>query len=307
MPLEPYPPVYGQAPFPAVTSPAARASPHKRRIWPFAFAASLVVVILGAGTAVAFNLYGSFVADQEAKPEAVTKPDSYDDLPIDPPGDGYLDDYPDDYPDDPSDGDTWKSGTYTLDEIKERAGVDSLPNTNVDGVCSPGLFEVGQGKDIEAGLYYFEGSPSVEGQFLRFKRIGTTENYTLESYILYFGHYFCPLNEGETVVFLTPTDAHMRPAPMDPLTVGDTITSGCYRVGIDIPAGTYKASIQPDLPLYATQNCGVYVMEDLLFDYGSIVDACYFYDVGEYYTVNLEEGQYVELYLAVMVKVSMVV
>ena len=51
--------------------------------------------------------------------------------------------------------------------VEEEYG--SLPSRLEDGAGTPGIFEVGVGKDLEPGLYYLEGSQTEESNFLVFE------------------------------------------------------------------------------------------------------------------------------------------
>ena len=75
------------------------------------------------------------------------------------------------------------------------------------------------------------------------------------------------------------------------------ICNGCYRVGVDIPAGTYTITAAPVDDPEVTDECAAYVMDDLDFDDDSIVDTQYVIPGGKQ-TVTVVDGQYLELFAA---------
>ena len=71
--------------------------------------------------------------------------------------------------------------------------------------------------------------------------------------------------------------------------------SGLYRVGQDIPAGTYTITVSPDAPHNASQDYAAYVMKDLDFDDDSIIDSKPLLR-GSTQTVTVEDGEWLELF-----------
>lgn len=217
--------------------------------------------------------------------------DTYDDYSYD-----YDYDYNYDYLDDLYDDEETIDATLTLEEIKGLAADE--PSKIEEGKCTTGAFEVGTGKDIGAGLYFLEGNQTEEGSFMVFEK-ESKDSYTLVSSVVYFGNYYAELESDEVIVFLTPVDAKFYPASESTMVVGDVIESGCYRVGIDIPAGDYTVSYQKGFVEDASQESGVYVMKDLEWDDDSIIESKNII-AGGTHTITAKEGQYVELYGAVM-------
>ena len=76
--------------------------------------------------------------------------------------------------------------------------------------------------------------------------------------------------------------------------------SGLYRVGEDIPAGTYTVTIEPEAAAEADNECGAFVMRDLAFGSGSITDEKYVVRGGSQ-TVTVKDGDWLELYAATAV------
>lgn len=279
----------------------------KTKIWPWVLAICLVVGILGIGGCVSLAVYLSAQPSYSSQGIYQDFKDEYKD---------YSDDYSDDYYDDwydyyndnnedfdkkydefNDDSKNNSSNILSLDEIKSLgAGFDSKI---VDGVCSTGMYEAG--KDIDAGLYYLEGSQKNEGRFVVFEQSPSEKGYRLTQAVGYYGNYFVDLAEGDIIIFAAPDDAHMYSAEKASIETGKTINSGCYRVGKDIPAGKYQVSYQQNEADSSkdSQGAGVYVMKDLEWNSGSIVES-YGLMPGSRHTITVTDGQYVELYHGTM-------
>lgn len=269
-----YPPYGGQPPYPYQPYPTAPVPPKKRKVWPWVLIAILVVFVLGIGGCVGC-VACSVAADRNY---SGTYDDTYDY------GSG-SDSY--DY----SDG-------YTLDFIKDLGS--SLANTVADGQYSPGVYEVGVGKDMEPGLYYLGGSQTAEGEFYVFERMDDGTGYEVTEMVCYFGSYFAQLEDGDVIVYWgAGDDSRLCAAAQAPAAPTAPYPSGCYRVGTDIPAGTYTITAQEGAnSIEASQEAAAYAMKDLEFDDDSIVDTKYVVPGGTQ-TITLTDGQYLELYLAV--------
>lgn len=284
---------YGQQPYSAAPQPpygypvqppypAPPAQP-KKKAWPWVLAGCLLVFLLGIGGCVGCvscammidsNYNGSF--------------DPYYDDEYDGPYDPFSDDYSYNYP-------YGDSGYLTYEAIKEAAG--DLPNEIVDGNCSSGVYRVGAGQDIEPGRYFFEGSMDEEGYFSVFDSAGSSGGYDIESAISYFGNYFADLEEGDLVVFMGAGDDRMYLADKADFKPEAPYDSGLYRVGTDIPAGTYTVTAQDEAAAVADQDSAAFVMKNLDFDDDSITDTKYVLKGGSQ-TVTVKDGEWLELFAA---------
>lgn len=291
---------YGQQPYGAAPQPpygypvqppypAPPAQP-KKKAWPWVLAGCLLVFLLGIGGCVGCvscammidsNYNGSF--------------DPYYDDEYDGPYDPFSDDYSYNYPYGDSSGSYDGSGYLTYEAIKEAAG--DLPNEIVDGNCSSGVYRVGAGQDIEPGRYFFEGSMDEEGYFSVFDSAGSSGGYDIESAISYFGNYFGDLEEGDLVVFMGAGDDRMYLADKADFKPEAPYDSGLYRVGTDIPAGTYTVTAQDEAAAVADQDSAAFVMKNLDFDDDSITDTKYVLKGGSQ-TVTVKDGEWLELFAA---------
>jgi hypothetical protein len=243
----------------------------KHKIWPWVIALCLLVDILIVGGAVAYN---ALVLTQPTVVEEYHPEEEYD---------GYN-----------SDDSASGVETYTLGEI-ETLGY-GLPQVSSGGKHSPGLYTVGKGQDIEAGLYYLEGSQTTQGSFYHFKA-STNDTYELLARVIYFGNYYAELEEGDVIVFFEPVSCTMFLAKSQDITFTEPLQSGLYRIGTDIPAGTYTFYVQKEAAANASQTSGVYLMRDLNWDENSFIDSYLLFSF-ESYTLTVEDGDILELYAA---------
>ena len=143
-------------------------------------------------------------------------------------------------PDDLPDSDYY--GGFTLSDIKEAAG--DLPcDIDDEGKAAPGVYVVG--RDIDEGLYFLQGNPSTESECYLFDPEGFG-TYNMDAAVTYTGNYFADLEDGQVVVFMpSSTSMLMIPADQADFQPQAPYASGLYRVGQDIPAGTYTITVSP--------------------------------------------------------------
>lgn len=265
----------------------------QNKVWPWVLIACLVLALVGMGGCVGCIACTAVLSESER---------SYSD-------DYYYDDYYyDDYygfeeDDDYYDGygyeydayDELYTSTYTLADIQSL--ITTEKSEIIEGKCTTGLYVVGE--DIDPGIYFLEGNQTTEGSFIIFDQ-ESKDAYTVSASVVYYGNYFAELEKGDVIFFSTPSDSLMYPAADTSIEVTDPIQSGLYRVGIDIPAGTYTVSYQTGAPTEASQESGVYIMKDLEWDEDSILEDHYLIEGGSH-TITVTDGQYVELFLATMV------
>jgi len=285
-------PGYPQGPYPPQPGYMAAPLQKKRHVWPWVLAACVLVALLGVGIGAAVVTWIN--STSVVAPDNDTRP--YDDYP-------YNDDSP--YTYDFGDGlgdipDEAAVPTYTLDDLKGLAAGTQSKVT--DGRCTTGVYQVGKGKDIPAGFYYLEGSQTTEGEFYLYRQDASGGTYSLYAPIVYFGSYFADLQEGDVIVFLAPESAHMYQLPLgtpfDP-TLQPPYLSGCYRVGVDIPAGTYRVAYQESAADEASGEPGAFIMKDMDWNDDSMLEAYYVMRGGSH-TITVQDGQFLELYAAEM-------
>lgn len=104
------------------------------------------------------------------------------------------------------------------------------------------------------------------------------------------------LEEDEVLVLIN--DGTMTPLASMDETFSEPYTSGTYRVGTDIPAGTYQLQLGE-----ADDYSACYVMKDLEFSDSSYLLETYYIEGDQPDEVTLQEGTYIELYNMTMTKI----
>lgn len=274
-PMPPYP---GQAPYAGAPVP-----PQKKKVWPWVLGACLLILVLGIGGCVSCTT-AAIVSDiADSRYNSSSKPYGYD----------Y--DYNYDYGLDSADP-LDALGGFSLDTIKKTFSLSDGKLEN--GKYTPGVYEVGADKTLMPGTYFIEGSQTAEGNFYAFVSSTKNAEYRLDSSIVYFGNYFVEVKEGDIVAFEAPA-SEMRMYPLTEATFSPQAPyqSGLYRVGTDIPAGSYTINAIPEAMATATQESAAFVMKDLEFNTDSITDTKYVLPGGTQ-TVTVKDGDYLELYAA---------
>ncbi len=257
-----------------------------KKIWPWILLTAILCFILGSAfgcvsCSLVSNLSYQYVQNDDSYSESNSSDDEdlygYDSL---------LDEY-----DESSSG----SYTYTLDEIAallscERGSASDNSGTN-------GLYTVGEDGDLEPGLYYLEGVQDAESNYYLFEQEGA-ESYGYSLSVVYYGNYFVELEEGDVFVFMAANDnLRFCPASEADFSPSAPYQSGLYRVGTDIPAGTYTITANSDVSSSSSQESAAYVMTDLDFDDDSFTDVKYV-AIGGRQTITVEEGDWLELFAA---------
>lgn len=263
---------YGAPPSPYGV-PATPQQPKKK--WPWVLLACVLAFLLGLGGCVGCATISMVTDSLHTRSDSIH---SYD----------YDDPYGYD-PDDMPDSDAY--GGFTLGDIQDAAG--SLPNQVQDGKATAGVYVVG--RDIDAGEYFLQGNPSVESEFYLFEPEGSG-TFSLDSAVSYTGNYFAELENGEVIAFMPKIDdALLMPSDDADFQPHQPYQSGLYRVGTDIPAGTYTVTVSPNAPHDASQDYAAYVMDDLNFDDDSITDSVYLLR-GSTQTITVKNGDWLELF-----------
>ena len=268
-------PSYGAPQPPA--NPYAAVAPKPAKKWPWVLLGCALAFLMGLGGCVGFATVGMVADSLHSRADGVHSFD-FDDLPY-----GYD-------PDDLPDSDYY--GGFTLSDIKEAAG--DLPcDIDDEGKATPGVYVVG--RDIDEGLYFLQGNPSTESECYLFAPEGSG-TYSMSTAVTYTGNYFAELEKGQVVVFMPSAKSMlMIPADQADFQPQAPYASGLYRVGKDIPAGTYSITVSPDAPHNASQDYAAYVMKDLDFDDDSITDSKPLLR-GSTQTITVEDGEWLELF-----------
>lgn len=267
-------PSYGSAQPPA--NPYA-AEPKPAKKWPWILLGCALAFLMGLGGCVGFATVGMVADSLHSRADGVHSYD-FDDLPY-----GYD-------PDELPDSDYY--GGFTLSDIKEAAG--DLPcDIDDEGKATAGVYVVG--RDIDEGLYFLQGNPSTEAEFYLFSPEGSG-TYSMSAAVTYTGNYFADLENGQVIAFMPSAKSMlMIPADQADFQPQTPYASGLYRVGQDIPAGTYTITVSPDAPHNASQDYAAYVMKDLDFDDDSIIDSKPLLR-GSTQTVTAKDGEWLELF-----------
>lgn len=267
-------PSYG-SPQPPANPYAAESKPAKK--WPWILLGCALAFLMGLGGCVGFATVGMVADSLHSRADGVHSYD-FDDLPY-----GYD-------PDDLPDSDYY--GGFTLSDIKKAAG--DLPcDIDDEGKATAGVYVVG--RDIDEGLYFLQGNPSTEAEFYLFSPEGSG-TYSMSAAVTYTGNYFADLENGQVIAFMPSANSMlMIPADQADFQPQAPYASGLYRVGQDIPVGTYTITVSPDAPHNASQDYAAYVMKDLDFDDDSITDSKPLLR-GSTQTVTVEDGEWLELF-----------
>lgn len=284
--MPPQPPYPGQPPYPTAPQP-----PQKKKAWPWVLGGCLLVFVLGIGGCVGCVSCAMLLDSDYNGSFDPYYDDSYNR------NDRYWNPYDNedrDYGYGRSDSSTY--GGVTLEDIKDAVGAE--PGTVENGRCTVGVFEVGPGKDIEPGLYFLEGSADAESDYYVFDYDRSADSYQLDDAVVYFGNYFTELDAGDVVAYLPGNDdARMYPVAKAEFEPAAPYESGLYRVGTDMPAGTYTVTVDAGASAAASNDSAAYVMKDLDFDDDSITETKYVLAGGSQ-TITVKDGDYLELYAA---------
>lgn len=274
-PASPYgQPAYGAAP--------GGPQPPKKKVWPWVLGGCLVALalfVLGTVGCVSCAVLASI----EDEPNHY-----YDDY-------GYDYGYDDSYDHGYDYGYDESSYYLTIDELQSAYALDR--GNFADGRGGEGVYEVGVGKDIEPGLYFLQGSSDGESNYYLYDEEGKGL-YELDDAVVYFGNYFVQLDEGDAFVL----DAYGQDLAILSLDAAGfapaaPYSSGLYRVGTDIPAGTYTVTVDEAAAGNASQESAAFVMKDLEFDDDSITETKYV-ALGGSQTVTVSDGDWLELFAA---------
>lgn len=185
--------------------------------------------------------------------------------------------------------------THELDSIQDHVFHNASRKPNKEGAYSPGVYFVGV--DLPAGSYWFDGSDKQLSSFFILQHSSTADDtYDVVHINEYYGHNLMDLKDGE--VFILDNHASMEPLKSMDETFSDPYTSGTYRVGTDLPAGTYY--LAPGK--LKSDYCAYYIMSDLQYDTSSFREVDYLIEGDEPIQITLKDGEYLELYNMVMSK-----
>lgn len=183
-----------------------------------------------------------------------------------------------------------------LEELQEKY----FASAKATGDNTPqGIYFVGEKKGLKAGTYWMGGSDTQLSYYFVLTKSGNTYNCKLNNN--YYGHNLITVNDSEVLIVINGTKGFCDISKMTD-TFSDPYTNGVFRVGTDIPAGTYRLKAGKDSSTYYAY----YVMKDLSYEGDYITEEKQTSDANTFstYTVTLHEGEYLELFNATATKGS---
>lgn len=200
------------------------------------------------------------------------------------------------------DGSSIFPDTFTFEELME--DYRCQPGQTHDGAFGPGAYIVGAEGAPGPGTYYVSGSHEKTGDLHAYYPTGEENTYHVKFSLGYLGFMFLNLSEGDAIFFKPPSEENtLQAAPEGSLEVSWPLTSGLYRVGIDIPQGTYtvtqSAEEAPVIAAKAYQYPQVNIYSSLDFGTDNIALEQGLPPLEEEVTetdVTVEDGQFLELY-----------
>lgn len=160
---------------------------------------------------------------------------------------------------------------------------------NSEGIYPQGVFHVGT--DLPAGTYWFSGSNSALSYFFILQPTSDgSSTYNTVHVNSYYGHNLMELKDNEVLILVN--NGTMTPIAKMTQQFTSPYGSGVYRVGTDIPAGSYRVIVGDGADDYSAY----YVMSDLNYSDDSYLESDYFVSGDTGTEITLEEGTYVELY-----------
>lgn len=192
-------------------------------------------------------------------------------------------------------GQDYSTESFTASELENIQKQVFASSKTKEGRHPQGVYFVG--KDIPAGDYWMEGNE--EGLSYYFVLEKDDRNYNCRLSNNYYGHNLMGLNQGEVLV-LVNGEGGFYPLSDMKQAFSDPYTNGVFRVGIDIPAGTYHLKPGKDYDNYSA----CYVMNDLSYDDDYLDQTILEQDRDNFSgrEVTLKEGQYLELFNATATK-----
>lgn len=286
-------PVIEAAPAPASTVPASAAnaepvaapvtSQPKKKIWPWVLAICIAagLVLIGGVVACSAFVVNTAVHSIQRDAHSYDRSDLYNHESQDGPWNYYF------------------GNSTTFDDLLDAFNVEAGDPSGIEH--ARGAYRVGGTDGIAPGLYYLAGTQNGVSNFYVFEGDddGADTSYDLEASVEYFGNYYAELDEGDCIVYVPQgTDDTFRLASNIPMGATAPYQSGCYRVGIDIPAGTYTITVNADEARTTDSESGAYVMKDLDFDSDSVTESAFVIKGGRQ-TITVKNGEYLELFAAI--------
>lgn len=200
------------------------------------------------------------------------------------------------------DGSGYFPTTFTFEELLEDHRCEA--GSAVDGAFTAGGYIVGAEDAPAAGVYYLAGQDDETGDLATYAPAEEEGYYRPSIAVGYLGFTLIQLHEGDAVFFSPANDQDlMHPLGPEPFDVNAPYENGLYRVGVDIPAGTYAVT-QSSLSETAIADLGnakpqVIVYSSLDFTTDNTVseeDLPRLEEGPVNVMVTVEDGQFLELF-----------
>lgn len=182
------------------------------------------------------------------------------------------------------------NASFTTDDLDY---IESLFPSTIHDPDSQGNYPNGVyfvGRDIPEGSYWLEGNDASTSNFFILQPSKTTDGaYDVVLSNSYYGHNIMDLHNNE--VFILANNSTFMPLENMTETFSAPYGNGVYRVGTDIPAGTYRLGLGKK-----DDYSACYVMKDLNYTDDSYLYEAYYITGDKPDEITLTEGTYVELY-----------
>ncbi|MEG0503743.1 MAG: hypothetical protein RR547_03790 [Raoultibacter sp.] len=257
--------------------------PPKKKVWPWVLVGCLLIGLLGLGGCVGCVAMTAYIADSNSSYDR-----SYDNYDY---GYDYNYDFNDDF---------GSSQAYTFTYSEILSGNSSLESKIVDDTATNGVYRIGASDGLPAGRYFLEGDPALDGYYEVYtpsdsSSTASSDSFELAESITYIGNYYADFSAGDIVVFKPAAKQLMMPVDKASFTPESPYKSGLYLVGTDIPAGSYKVTLDETAAAGANNESAAYIMKDLEWDEDSILNE-YYAIKGSNHTIEVKDGQWVEAY-----------
>ena len=287
-PIPPAPqPPYGQQPYGQPPIPPAPPQPSRSNNGCLiaTIIVAVVAVIITLGGCVACSVMGAALLDDTSTPTTTERLDldnqdiAQKDLNAD-----VIDFF--DIDADP----TKPLSAQNLEAIQKKFDELDLGSEEAKGSLKPGVYTVGE--NLDAGSYWIYGNDATLSYYFMLDATNddaaiADRTYDVEIINNYYGHNIVDVEAGDVLIVVNENG--MIPLPDMKEKFSEPYLPGVYRVGTDIPAGTYHVNPYKDDNYYA-----VFTMDD--WDPEDPTILAMTFDEEELDTVTLKEGEYVELF-----------
>lgn len=287
-PIPPAPqPPYGQQPYGQPPIPPAPPQPSRSNNGCLiaTIIVAVVAVIITLGGCVACSVMGAALLDDTSTPTTTERLDldnqdiAQEDLNAD-----VIDFF--DIDADP----TKPLSAQNLEAIQKKFDELDLGSEEAKGSLKPGVYTVGE--NLDAGSYWIYGNDATLSYYFMLDATNddaaiADRTYDVDIINNYYGHNIVDVEAGDVLIVVNENG--MIPLSDMKEKFSEPYLPGVYRVGADIPAGTYHVNPYKDDNYYA-----VFTMDD--WDPEDPTILAMTFEEDDLDTVTLKDGEYVELF-----------